>query len=197
MRTTRASILASVCALLMIQTASAQRIKVAVSMTDSATGGIFQSAFGAAFRSLGDVDVVTLDESPDYVLEGVVLCHQSSCADVVSYALSLRLYEPATYSTAQLMATVVVPWTAQRRAKTVDSIATLIWPWLKPFQQSRMTWTATWGRNRYEQALREFVRKIDSGCLDKIRALKRLGVSPDSNALNAFVNFERSRPWFC
>ena len=196
MRTTRASILASVCALLMIQTASAQRIKVAVSMTDSATGGIFQSAFGAAFRSLGDVDVVTLDESPDYVLEGVVLCNQSSCADVVSYALSLRLYEPATYITAQLIATLVVPSTAQRRA-TIDSIATLIWPWLKPYQQSRMTWTATWGRNRYEQAIREFVRQIDSGCLDKIRALRRLGVSPDSKAVNAYVSFERSRKWFC
>lgn len=77
------------------QPSSAQAIKIALNVTEK-TEGLFESAFGSAFRSLGDVSIVTSAENPDYLLRIVVLCSPSGeeCREAKSYSISLSLSQP-------------------------------------------------------------------------------------------------------
>ncbi len=178
-------------------TSGAQRLKIAVAIADSATGGIFASGFSAAFRALGDVDVVSTGENPDYVLEGVVLCDPKACEDAVSYSIALRLYEPLHYHTAQFIADLALNPHSTRRTKAADSLAATIWEIIQNYEQTQMTWAATWGRDAYAQALKEFVAEIDSKCLEKLRALNRMGESHAPDRFTTYSEFVHSRDWIC
>lgn len=176
----------------------AQRIRLAVSISDSATAGIFGSAFSSAFRSLGDVDVVGVTEKPQYVLDGVVMCEPKDCTAALSYDLSLRLYSPYEITTGQYLAVSIVSPTPKATYRTrVDSAANTINLMLDGYERSHMTWTANWGRQRYEQAIREMVGRIDSQCLDKQRALNRLFASQDTARFAAYKSLIDSKTWIC
>jgi hypothetical protein len=174
--------------------AQQQHIKVAVEITD--TTRQIPSAFAAAFRQLGDVDVVSRSEHPDYVLSGVSLC-DPNCDRVGSYAISLRLYSPFSQVsivvlTARISYLAKIPW-----GPTRDSVRGILEQRLSYVQVSHGRWVATWGRNVYEQKIREFVREIDYGCFDRDRALKRAVASDDSTAWRKYSAFESSREWLC
>jgi len=70
-------------------------------------GRVFQSAFSAAFRALGDIVLVTRGEKPDYILDGVVLC-SPSCDNVLSYSVSLRFYSPLSREVAVSLANPIL-----------------------------------------------------------------------------------------
>jgi hypothetical protein len=178
----------------------AQRIRVAVSIQDTLADRVFQGAFAAAFRSLGDVDVVTLAEQPQYVLSGVVLCDPSSCKNVLSYTAALRFWSPLGPSTARYIAMTAIPSTPQSTfAARADSVGTLvIWPMLRGFEVTHETWVASWGRDRYEQAVRELVRQIDTDCLEQSRAWSRAtAAGTDTASSAAIVRTITARKWLC
>lgn len=178
--------------------AHAQKLSISVNMTDSAAGGLFSSAFSNAFRSLGDVEVVSLFEKPALVLEGVVMCEPSHCTNARSYSLSLRLYSPFSEATADFVAFLVTPSLprATHQAR-LDSATALISMALSEYENSHMTWTATWGSNRYEQAVREFVGTINSQCLEKKRAFGRMMASRDTSRFTTYNRLVKSQTWLC
>ena len=178
---------------------SAQRITVAVAMSDSAAGRVLQGAFVAAFRSLSNVDVVSVAERPEYVLSGVVLCNPVSCQDPSSYSAALRLWSPIRRSTARTLAMLLVP---QQPSGTfdhrVDSATTqLIWPVVSGLEETHSEWVVAWGRDRYEQAIRELVRKIDTDCLERSRAYYRAFASNDSTVWRPIFRMISARTWLC
>lgn len=144
----------------------AQRIKVAIAIDDSAARRVFQGAFVAAFRSLGDVDVITQAEGPDYILTGVVLCDPSACENPTGYAASLRLYSPFSEFSARLLVMSVLRITPQiRRAALVDSLTGAVAQRLRFYEETHQEWVVRWGRNRYEQAIRELCTATRHGVL--------------------------------
>lgn len=176
----------------------AQRVKVAVSISDSAARGVLQGAFVAAIRSLGDVDVVTSAEEPHYVLSGVVLCDPSSCQNPVSYSASLRLYSPLSKLVARVVVASVLPRTPQTgRLQRLDSLSQLAWRRLRFYEETHGEWVVAWGRERYEQAVREWVRRLDSQCFEKQRATERWAAEEDTTKAAAILNEIDSKTWLC
>lgn len=180
-----------------ILVAQSRRITVAVNVADSAADGIFQSALSSALRSLGDVDVVSLGEEADYLLHGAALCSNDSCNDALSYSLALVLAEPTSRADAEMAA---IQWIGGAYATTADardSLTNIVWQVMKGRELVHMTWVVQWGRNRYEQATREFVRTLDAGCFDRIRALNRAVYKGGPDQFSAYAAFVRSRRWIC
>lgn len=70
---------------------SAQSVRVAVDIEDKETGGLFTSAFSAAFRNLGDVRVVALETRQ-------ILCSGELC------------YVTATFVPKQPVTARLFPW---------------------------------------------------------------------------------------
>ncbi len=180
----------------------AQRLSVAVSVQDSLAGGIFQSGFAAALRSLGDVDVVSLLEEPDYALSGVVLCTPSPCARAVRYSLALRLYEPPRRSTAEFLAQLALHprSTAPIRDPPTDSLAASIWAAMEHREHTFMTWVVEWHPETYRRSISQLVAEIDSKCFDKLRALRRISRDRRESLSNQYARFQEftaSRDWLC
>ncbi|MGH8542113.1 MAG: hypothetical protein ACREX3_00360 [Gammaproteobacteria bacterium] len=176
----------------------AQAIRVAVDINDSTAKRVFQGAFTSAFRSLGDVAVVSTSERPDYVLEGVVIC-DPSCDQPITYAAALRFWSPLSEYTAQRIAMRIVPQSpAISREQRADSVGReVVWPILRRFEETHRTWVVNWGRERYEQAAREFVRRIDVDCFERARAIERAMATPDSSRLTAIMDIINKRSWMC
>jgi hypothetical protein len=174
-----------------------QRIKIAVDMTDST--GLFQSAFASAFRSLGDVELVTMREGPQYVLEGVVLC-RDNCRDASAYVLALTLYEPMQRSTSEFLTSLARRGQPPPRTTRSDSMGPneRVWRTLRWYRKPINSWVMYWGRDRYERAVLEKVREIDSECLDVARALERAGAAGiESEAWAAYEALSSQKPWGC
>jgi hypothetical protein len=169
-------------------------ITVGVDIDDSTKQ--FSSAFAAALRQLGDIQVVPVTDRPDYVLEGVVMC-SPDCERRTSYVVSLRFYSPVNRSSASSLANLalrrVMPTTQALR----DSVEEAIWRRISFLESSHGSWVATWGRNRYEQAIREHVREIDASCFERVRAERQAMYSADSSAVPRYLRYEESRKWLC
>ncbi len=184
------------CALTTHLEAQQIKIRLAVSIDDSTAQHVFQGAFVAAFRSLGDVGVVTIAEQPDYVLSGVVICDPFSCESPASYAASLRLYSPLSKSYIRLLVSSLLPKTTQ--ARQVDSLTeNVAWWWLRHHQENHQEWVVRWGRQRYEQAIREMVRRIDTECFERTRAYSRLAFKRDSARAEALRAQIQAKDWLC
>jgi len=146
-------------------------ITVAVSISDSTRQ--LESLFAAALRSLGDVRVVSLAERPTFVVSGVAIC-DPNCRQLSSYAVALRLYSPVERTFADYLAFLAANAAGVNSKSMRDSIAARLWPAIEFKEQTFNTWVANWGRERYEQAVREFVRRMDTGCFEKHRVMRRM-----------------------
>jgi hypothetical protein len=181
---------------LAITPAHGQKIRVAVAVQDTASGGIFSSGFASALRALGDVDVVSSMESHDYAVRGVVLC-SDTCSNTRSYSLAIRFVEPMPSSVAGYLTSVAffrLPGISRARR---DSVESQFRSSLEGYEKTHMTWAAEWGRQRYEQAVREMVAELDSKCFEKERAFRRAIQSTDTAAFGKYTAFARSRSWLC
>jgi hypothetical protein len=176
-----------------------QRIKVAVAISDSSAGRVFQGGFSSAFRALGDVDVVSLAEAPEYIISGVVICEPVTCQNPLYYSASLRWYSPFTSSQAYYLAVQLVqPTPSGTLARRMDSVALqIIEPAMRGYERTHQTWVIEWGRERYEQAIRELVRRIDVECLEKSRAYSRLFAERDTATYAALRWSIYSHEWLC
>lgn len=171
-----------------------RRISFAVDIQDSTNQ--FPSAFAAALRQLGDVEVVPVTERPDYVLSGVAMC-QPDCGQLTRYVVSLRLYSPMQRSASMMLAGIALRRSRPVAPQVRDTIESELWRRLYYYEFTLGTWVAAWGRNRYEQEIREFVRMIDSSCLERVRSERRALGSDDSAAFGRYQLFENSRRWIC
>jgi hypothetical protein len=175
-----------------------QRIAVAVQITDSLARSVLQGAFVTALRSVADISVVSLEERPDYVISGVVLCEPVTCRDPVSYSASLRLWSPISRPFVEGIAQrVVVVAPLNTRSQRIDSVTALLWRDLKDYETTHRTWAVQWGRDRYEQSIREFVRRLDTECFERDRAVSRLIAATDTAAQNAISRMMESKDWLC
>ncbi|HKO20624.1 MAG TPA: hypothetical protein VJU82_17240 [Acidobacteriaceae bacterium] len=174
------------------------RIKVALSISDSAAGGVMESLFASTLRSLGDVDVVGPSEEADYLLTGVVICLPNDCQNAERYVIALQFARPYQSFTSSVLAAVAIARkpSATYRARR-DSAAAYIGSMMHGYEQSLDLWAVSWGRTVYEQAAREFIRRLDAECFEKTRAAWRYAAHPDSSARVALDEFVASRHWIC
>lgn len=136
-----------------------QPIRVAVELRDSTR--ILQSTLAAALRNLGDIDVVTRAEPHEIVLTGVALCIPT-CRDHLSYSIALNVAE--SISKEFMQGTSVGHRLLLEGAPVLRSVAVF-----------------SFGRDRYEQRVREWVAEFDSSCLEAIRIRRRLVVAMRNN----------------
>lgn len=170
-------------------------ISIAVEIQDSTNQ--LSSAFSSSLRQLGDVRVVGLSEQPDYVLSGVAMCNPN-CASLTSYSVALRLYSPFNRLTADMLVRLALRGTRPVSTQIRDSLRAQFWRSLSFYEVTLNTSVVYWGRRqRYEQAVREFVRDIDSRCFDGIRAMQRVAASDDTAAWGRYEALERSHSWIC
>ena len=187
-------------ALLVASTVAAQGgVRVALSITDSAANRVFQGAFASAFRSLGDVEVVSVSERPQHVLSGVVICEPVSCQSARYYSAALRFWSPISQFTARLIAgRTIALLPSTNYVQRADSVAqNVVWPLLQGYETTHGTWVVEWGRERYEQAIREFVRQLDTECFERGRAYARAFASTDTATSSAIVRMIDNRRWLC
>lgn len=196
----RIPVIAACClAVVSVRGAGAQKLTVAVSITDSAASRAFSGAFAAALRGLGDVEVVTLAEHPKYVVDGVVLCSPASCDNPLSYSAALRFWSPIEESIFLGVAAVTTnPLPASTFQRRIDSVSkNVVAPLLLGYERTHQTWVVNWSRSRYEQAIREFVREIDTGCFEMVRTIHRALATSDTAKSNVMFRAIREHKWLC
>lgn len=150
------------------------RISFALDVQDDSIGGVISSVLRGALRSLGDVEVVTPAERPDFVLEGVVLC-SPTCATWQSVSGAFRLYSRVTEDIVRMALQTSGIRAADTTVRRMAGV-------LSRAEFSRQSWVVTWGRQRYEAAAREFVGGIDSQCLEPLRMDRRLASANTAEA---------------
>ena len=183
---------------LMAPRAIAQHIRVAVVFNDSAAQGRFQSGFSAAIRALGDIDVVSTSEEPDYVLAGTVICDPQSCDQALSYVLAVRLYRPMTRVDAVAVVSMLpLAPTGLQPGPWTDSAATVVQNTMAAYEIVYSMWVLQWGRNRYEEATHALVAQIDAQCFDKRRAFLRAQQANTPTAWNTYVTLSSAKAWLC
>lgn len=167
---------------------SGQVVAVHLDVSEN-TGGLLQSAFGAALRGLHDVSVGSSPGwqhrrgptgIPEFHLAVTVLCFPADCQRAQSYVTFVTLAEvmkPITPWQTFMIAERAVP------SATTDSLVSfLTWAWLtlsdsvgfrlrelgyvRPVAQ----WTAVWPRGAYEQGVGELVATIDARVFERWRS---------------------------
>lgn len=188
------SVIIIVASLLAVNFPLRGQIVVSLQVTEE-TGGIIESNFRQALNSLGDISVVGPGEDSNYILRVVVICHDDDCDYPVSYYLSISLSEPMTkdfVSNALTYAGVNVSLPDSAKAK-LNELSVY-------YEEFHGSWVATWGRDRYERAIREFVATLDSRCFEKDRILERaVDTSSDlaSDQRRQLMDRWRSEEWLC
>src|SRR5258708_30050380 len=129
------------------------------------------------------------------------------CLSAASYSAALRLYAPFDRSSASTAASLTLyhfraslpeadrracGWfERQIRSTSCDAAASarrdsaeqLIYATLRLYERTVDTWVVEWGRQTYEQAIREFVRAIDVRCFEPKRRVQRAVTNGDTVAL--------------
>jgi hypothetical protein len=175
-------------------TLPATRFRVALDVTDPPSGASFLSILSAAFRALGDVDLVDSDAEPDLVVRVVAMCNTSECAQASQYAVAIQLSQPLSQGVASVVASA-----ASGQQMPSDSVVRLIREVLPGFEQHHNMWVALWGKQRYEQAARELVGRIDAQCLERKRIVDR-ALRQRREGENTFEIIRRrteGREWIC
>jgi hypothetical protein len=171
------------------QNSGVRRLTVAVAVEDDSIGGIISSAMRAAVRSLGDVDIVGAKESPDFVIEGIILC-DGSCSRTPSVAASIQVWSVLTFDDLQHK----LQWAG---IVASDSATRILQQTLTSYRHERSSWVARWGRDRWEPAARQLVARIDSGCFEQLRTSLRILAMPLGEARNSAAKAFVEKQWNC
>jgi hypothetical protein len=153
---------------------TSDKITVSVTVAED-TPGIFASNFKRGLRSLGDVEVVEAVEYPEFSLSIAVLCRggtgDGECYNAASYSLAVRFYSMWAKTDVQ-----TALWTAigtRLSAAEMDSVVDAYWSGTPSLQNPHETWVMSWGRQRYRQAIQEFVAELDARCFERERMMDR------------------------
>lgn len=171
-------------------------IAIAVDVKDSSAA--IQGALVSAFRQLGGVVIVSRVERPNFILSGTVMC-DPGCDDPDAYIVGLWLSSPPRPDLALYISHSILLDAGIDRLSTLDSATAFVSRNLGRFERPHTQLVAQWGRNRYEQEAREFARRLDTGCFERERMMRRAAdLAPeDSAATNAILKEMRSRRWLC
>jgi hypothetical protein len=187
--------------LLVIPTLAAAQLKVALDVTEE-TGGTFESVFRSALGKLDGVQVVQASERGDFTMNVIVLClPKDECQGADSYAVSVYFTAPISRWYSDGLAddiAAAVKAGAEATEKSKDDT----WQSLRNYEIVHQAWVASWGRNRYEQLIREFVGSLDTRCFEKQRMLARwtkLMQDKERGAADILWDdiFSASRKWVC
>lgn len=184
-----------------------QAIRVGLSVTED-TGGLFQSAFATALRSLPDVSVVTRQEHPRIFVQVVVLCTpDKDCDSATSYSVAIALSEPldSANATATIdLANKGLPQMLRLSEGQTRILAVQTLSIMNNYEIPLQLSVATWGRNVYPRAISEFMAKFDSKCLERQRIRQRMmslyesGDTAGSNALaSRWADVSNQEHWMC
>ncbi len=173
--------------------AVAQRplITVAVDLTDTKAGGVLTSVFKAAFRALGDVDVVSESENPKFRITGTILCEPNDCKGVSRYSVAFTLQEPFTVFD-------IYGILSEARQTTSDSVVRRLAGLYSKYSVTHDQWVGDWGHERYEATIRQIVSEIDAQCFEKRRIMSRLAALPPAKERSDVWEREiLSKTWMC
>jgi hypothetical protein len=150
----------------------AQRMKVAIVVSDDSN--LFQSGFASAFRQIGDVELVTTGEHPDWLFAAAVVClPRGNCSSATSYAIAVTLMNPMRDPVASVRGMLLVSDSAKRYEAQIDAVLRAsgrsLSALLSQYVLLRKQAVVVWPRDAYQQHVREFVADIDSICLEETR----------------------------
>jgi hypothetical protein len=144
-------------------------VQVALIVSED-TGGLIQSNISSALRSLGDVQFVETNENPDVVLVVVVLCEGGDCRNTRGYSVSVSVERPIQAEPLGIAIQNEVDIVPRYLSyQDIERISSRLWE----FRTTETSWALFWGRQRYEQAIRELVARIDTDCFDTVRMSNR------------------------
>jgi len=176
-----------------------QEITIALAVDDSRNR--VAPMLHAAFRGVVGLSVVGVKESPDFVLEGIVMCNPN-CDSPASYNISLRLFEPFGSTDARLLMMELRKYNVLIPDSLQWILADSLVHSLRRFNQTKASWVLSWGVNSYERASREFAREIETSCFEPVRRWRRLfdrrftgGVTDD--AIKALYDEGSRKSWIC
>lgn len=180
-----------------------RRITVGLEVTEE-TGGLFESAFRTALRGLGDVDVVTFDETPAYGLSVVVACVPiDDCARAVTYSVAIEFHsalDEAAVNTGLLAGVAADETLANLAYEKMMFLARAVATILRPlsYHQRHSLWVANWGRQIYISAVQEMVAQLDSECFEKKRIIGRAAAAGDTTTTQKLLRHTfAGRNWIC
>lgn len=177
---------------------AAQTVTVALSVSEK-TGGLFESAFGASLRSLGDVNVVTVSEPAEFVMRVVVLCepYQDRCSEATRYAVAIDWASQLESADARMV--VMELDTTLFRAYRGDSPkarqamseaerrTAKAYQHLQGYEKYQSMIVASWGRDGYRRAIEEVATNVDRNCLELKRLFRR---SSDALIAHDYATFK-------
>jgi hypothetical protein len=151
--------------------ARAQPVRVQLNVDDSETGGLVKGVIAAALRSTGDVTIVNWDEQPDYRIKALIMCvpDQKDCDRATGYVGYFEVLEPPSLVDARVLAQLSLP---SGKLATAAQVQTM-YEYVSSYSISQMVWTFQYGRQTYEQGFREFVRRVDVSCFERVRIRHR------------------------
>ena len=151
--------------------AQAQPVRVQLTVDDSDTGGLIKGVIAAALRSTGDVTIVNWDERPDYRIKALIMCvpDNKDCDRATGYVGYFEVLEPPSVIDARILAELSQP---AGKSPTQAQVLTM-YQYVSPYSITRMAWTFHYSRQAYEQGFREFVRRVDVSCFERVRIRHR------------------------
>lgn len=166
-----------------------RKIRVSVDLGSGEGGQLLGSVVKSALRSLSDIEIVST--SPDYTLDGVVLCDpKDRCSDANAFVGSIRLSRPL-----QQLDVAYALYSA--RTALPDSVVRKVLSRLDYFEVTYNTWVINYGRNVYERALRELIAKVDATCFEKTRLQQEIARLPEASRDAAYKSRIIDKQWGC
>lgn len=161
---------------------------------------LFQSVAAAAFRRLGDVDVVTDLQFTDFVFFVGTLCSErSATGECRRYATRLDLL--STPRSDQLTRPLVLGYqdltdAPERAAENADLLSQYLR--LLGFLRAESTVQALWSRDSYRTDLEDHISSLDSRCLEYRRREAALSSRSDEGmTASAREQLRSSGDWIC
>ncbi len=169
----------SLCLAFLVTTsiASAQTTSVSLDVSDE-TGGLFQSAFAASLRSLGDITVVGADEPGYLQLQVIALCNTDRCSDATHYAVTISLLQPWSSDSAAKASSITI-WInkADGSRQLSDTqrvaLATMLGTTFKGYAKQLLLLNAYWPKNQYRAEIDKVIADIDARCFERKRMWRR------------------------
>ena len=190
----------ALCAYLSLpSSAFGQSTSVSVLVSEE-TGGLFESRIRSALRALGDVEITSYRNSPDYRLTVMVMCmpDQDNCRTATRYGVSLQVSAPMSSGFLLLaLSSSDSPIPDDLAWETLESAA----DYLQPFEYPLWAGVATFGRGVYQQSIDEWVAMIDAQCFEvrrrRARAFDRISDGDPEGGRAMLSEIEQENSWNC
>jgi hypothetical protein len=171
--------------------AQSGHVRVVVAFNDGVAGAKMDSVVRSAVRQLKDVELVSKQDAPDYILTGTFMCApQNRCDKAYAYTGALRLSAP-------LAATPLRVAAFNSGVMVSDSVSQRIVRQLTRYESTYQTWTLTFTTQEYARRMRDLVKSIDATCFEKQRIVAAIAGLPPAEWEKANTEQLSARKWQC